>query len=44
MLNKIECSISVVLLTDYLFNRWDVLPEGWLQITHESGIEIYLHR
>lgn len=25
-------------------NHFDVLPEGWLQVTHNSGMPIYLHK
>jgi hypothetical protein len=25
-------------------NHFDVLPEGWIKVTHESGIPVYLHR
>ncbi|CAD7092377.1 unnamed protein product [Hermetia illucens] len=25
-------------------NHFDVLPEGWLQVTHNSGIALYLHK
>ena len=25
-------------------NHFEVLPEGWVQATHNSGIPIYLHR
>lgn len=25
-------------------NHFEVLPEGWLQITHNSGMPIYLHK
>lgn len=25
-------------------NHFDVLPEGWLQVTHNSGMPVYLHK
>ncbi|XP_014204775.1 microprocessor complex subunit DGCR8 [Copidosoma floridanum] len=25
-------------------NHFDVLPEGWLQVTHNSGMPLYLHK
>lgn len=25
-------------------NHFEMLPEGWLQVTHISGMPIYLHR
>ena len=25
-------------------NHFDVLPQGWVKIDHESGVPIYLHR
>lgn len=25
-------------------NHFEVLPEGWLQVTHNSGLPIYLHK
>lgn len=25
-------------------NHFDVLPEGWIQVTHDSGMPLYLHK
>lgn len=25
-------------------NHFEVLPEGWLQVTHNSGLPIYMHK
>lgn len=25
-------------------NHFDVLPEGWIQVTHNSGMPVYLHK
>jgi microprocessor complex subunit DGCR8 len=25
-------------------NHFEVLPEGWVQVTHDSGMPLYLHR
>lgn len=25
-------------------NHFDVLPEGWIQVTHNSGMPLYLHK
>lgn len=25
-------------------NHFEVLPEGWVQVTHNSGIPMYLHK
>lgn len=25
-------------------NHFDVLPEGWLQVSHNSGMPLYLHK
>lgn len=33
-----------VVLVEKEKNHFDVLPEGWLQVTHNSGMPIYLHK
>lgn len=25
-------------------NHFDILPEGWIQVTHNSGMPLYLHK
>lgn len=25
-------------------NHFDILPEGWVEVTHNSGIHLYLHK
>lgn len=25
-------------------NHFEILPEGWLQVTHNSGLPIYMHK
>lgn len=25
-------------------NHFEVLPEGWVQVTHNSGMPLYLHK
>jgi len=31
-------------LTEIGHNHFDVLPEGWVQVTHNSGMPLYLHK
>ncbi|PSN51364.1 hypothetical protein C0J52_07928 [Blattella germanica] len=33
-----------IVLEEIGHNHFDVLPEGWLQVTHNSGMPIYLHK
>ncbi|KAG8237953.1 hypothetical protein J437_LFUL016298, partial [Ladona fulva] len=33
-----------VVLEEKGHNHFDVLPEGWVQVTHNSGMPIYLHK
>ncbi|CAG9861561.1 unnamed protein product [Phyllotreta striolata] len=35
---------SKVLLIEKGQNHFDVLPEGWIQVTHNSGMPVYLHK
>lgn len=30
--------------TDISGDHFDLLPEGWIQMTHRTGIPVYLHR
>lgn len=30
--------------TEIGHNHFDVLPEGWVQVTHNSGMPLYLHK
>lgn len=32
------------ILTEKGRNHFEVLPEGWVQVTHDSGMPLYLHR
>lgn len=40
--------IAFILFTVFLLekgrNHFEVLPEGWVQVTHDSGMPLYLHR
>jgi microprocessor complex subunit DGCR8 len=33
-----------VVLIEKCQNHFDVLPEGWIQVTHNSGMPLYLHK
>lgn len=33
-----------VVLIEKSQNHFDVLPEGWIQVTHNSGMPLYLHK
>nr|XP_023029304.1 microprocessor complex subunit DGCR8-like [Leptinotarsa decemlineata] len=33
-----------VILVEKDQNHFDVLPEGWIQVTHNSGMPLYLHK
>ncbi|CAB3369671.1 Hypothetical predicted protein [Cloeon dipterum] len=33
-----------IVLNEKDHNHFDVLPEGWIKITHECGMPVYLHR
>ncbi|KDR19996.1 microprocessor complex subunit DGCR8 isoform X2 [Zootermopsis nevadensis] len=33
-----------IVLEEIGHNHFDVLPEGWVQVTHNSGMPIYLHK
>ncbi|KAA0192667.1 hypothetical protein HAZT_HAZT005765 [Hyalella azteca] len=35
---------TVIPCSDDLYGPFDRLPEGWVMITHASGIHVYLHR
>ncbi|XP_073983192.1 microprocessor complex subunit partner of drosha [Rhodnius prolixus] len=35
---------KLVMLEEIGINHFDLLPEGWVQITHKSGMPLYLHR
>ncbi|XP_026468757.1 microprocessor complex subunit DGCR8 [Ctenocephalides felis] len=35
---------SKTVLEELFQNHFEVLPEGWIQVTHNSGMPIYLHR
>ena len=32
------------LFSEIFSNPFDVLPEGWVRVTHNTGIPIYLHK
>lgn len=37
--------LSVFLFSSEIgHNHFDVLPEGWVQVTHNSGMPLYLHK
>lgn len=36
--------ISHLSLTEKGRNHFEMLPEGWVQVTHDSGMPLYLHR
>jgi hypothetical protein len=38
------CILAYIYVTEKDQNHFDVLPEGWIKVTHESGIPVYLHR
>lgn len=45
----IQLQVSRFLTTFYFFaekgrNHFEMLPEGWVQVTHDSGMPLYLHR
>ncbi|KAL7287746.1 hypothetical protein TKK_0018129 [Trichogramma kaykai] len=33
-----------LILNEIGHNHFDILPEGWVQVTHNSGMPLYLHR
>lgn len=33
-----------VILIEKGHNHFEVLPEGWVQVTHNSGMHLYLHK
>ncbi|KAK9511731.1 hypothetical protein O3M35_000338 [Rhynocoris fuscipes] len=35
---------KLVMLEELGINHFDLLPEGWVQINHKSGMPLYLHR
>lgn len=35
---------SKTVLVEKGTNHFDVLPEGWIQVTHDSGMPLYLHK
>ncbi|XP_014242803.1 microprocessor complex subunit DGCR8 [Cimex lectularius] len=35
---------KVVTLEELGYNHFDLLPESWVQITHKSGMPLYLHK
>jgi len=37
-------SSTSLLLLEKGRNHFEVLPEGWVQVTHDSGMPLYLHR
>ncbi|XP_075222611.1 microprocessor complex subunit partner of drosha [Lycorma delicatula] len=39
----VQCRTKVV-LEEIELNHFDLLPEGWIKLTHKSGMPVYLHR
>jgi len=35
---------NVITLLEKRLNHFEVLPEGWVQVTHNSGMPLFLHR
>lgn len=35
---------NTLILEELGHNHFDMLPEGWIQVTHKSGMPIYLHK
>lgn len=33
-----------IILIEKGHNHFEVLPEGWIQVTHNSGMHLYLHK
>lgn len=40
----IHFMFNIVNITEKGKNHFEVLPEGWLQVTHNSGLPIYMHK
>jgi len=36
--------LNIFVLTEKGKDPFDVLPEGWICVTHNSGMPVYLHR
>lgn len=36
--------MSIFIFVEKRHNHFEVLPEGWVQVTHNSGMPLYLHR
>lgn len=36
--------VTFIVLLEIGHNHFDVLPEGWVQVTHNSGMPLYLHK
>lgn len=41
---RYDLSIILIRLLEKGHNHFEVLPEGWVQVTHNSGLPIYLHK
>ena len=41
---KCKTNGIIIMFTEREKNHFEVLPEGWVSVIHESGMPVYLHK